>query len=101
MPRQNNSKNIPIKPISKLPPIVITKNNTTLFQSIKDGFGFSIGSTIARNLFGTTPTYVSSNNVDIKKSTCIEYKKCLETNDKYECFSNLDQKEYVECRIKE
>ena len=98
MPRQSNSKvSLVKKPIPilspALPPAVIT-NNTTLFQSVKEGFGFGIGSTIARNLF-SVPTNVSS-----KQPSCIEYNKCLESNDKYECFGNLDQKEYVECRSK-
>jgi len=88
MPRHNNSK---VKPVSTVTPIVITKNNS-LFRSIKEGFGFGLGSTIARNLFAT------SNNLDIRKPNCIEYKKCLESDDKYECFRNLDKKEYVECR---
>lgn len=106
MPRQSNSKVTPIKtlikPISTVAPIVISKNNTTLFGSIKEGFGFGLGSTIARNLFTTTPTFISSsNNLDIRTPNCIEYKKCLESDDKYECFGNLDQKEYVECRAKE
>ena len=100
MPRQNNSKNIHIKPkpISTLPPVVITRNNNTLFSSIKEGFGFGIGSTIARNLFSSSPIQTSA--IDTKLN-CIEYNKCLESNDKYECFSNLDQREYINCRIKE
>ena len=100
MPRQT-AKITPAKPTPHSP-MIITKSNSSLFGSIKEGFGFGIGSTIARNLFSTTPTYIpSSNNLDIKQSTCIEYKKCLESDDKYECFGNLDQKEYVACRIKD
>lgn len=98
MPRQT-TKVTPPKPISHSP-IIITKSNNTLFGSIKEGFGFGLGSTIARNLFSTTPTYIpSSNNLDIKQETCVEYKKCLESDDKYECFGNLDQKEYTNCKI--
>ena len=102
MPRQNTKITsvkpaIHVKPITS-PPVII-KNNNTLFGSIKEGFGFGLGSTIARNLFTTTPTPIpSSNNLDIRKPTCIEYKKCLESEDKYECFGNLDQREYIECR---
>jgi hypothetical protein len=100
MPRQSNSKVTPIKthikPISTVPSTIITKNNTTLFGSIKEGFGFGIGSTIARNLFSTTP--ISASVPILASNSCIEYKKCLESNDKYECFGNLDQKEYIECR---
>jgi hypothetical protein len=73
---------------------VLIKNNT-LFGSIKEGFGFGIGSTIARNMFGGSATVQP---LPVSKVSCIEYKKCLESDDKYECFSNLDQKEYIECR---
>jgi hypothetical protein len=108
MPRQNTSKSPTIIKQNKIPinpsPNVIVKNNnsTSLLGSIKEGFGFGIGSTIARNLFGSTPVYPS--NLESKPNSasmgCIEYNKCLEANDKYECFGNLDQKEYVECRTK-
>jgi len=105
MPRHTNSKNTPIKtsvkPIVSSSPVVI-RNNSTLFGSIKEGFGFGIGSTIARNLFSTTPTYRQpSNNLDIRQPSCMEYIKCLESDDKYECFRNLDQKEYLECKTKD
>jgi len=98
MPRTTN-KNIPIIQNNKSIPIAspITVKNNTLFSSIKEGFGFGIGSTIARNIFSNT----SSSPVQVlpsSKVSCIEYNKCFESNDKYECFSNLDQKEYVECR---
>lgn len=96
MPRQN-TKVTTVKPISS--PVIVTRNNNTLFSSIKEGFGFSIGSMIARNLFSSTSTHIpSSNNLYTSQISCIEYKKCLESDDKYECFGNLDQKEYVNCR---
>ena len=115
MPRQNTSKSPTIIKQNKIPinpsPNVIVKNSNStssldkasrregnsLLGSIKEGFGFGIGSTIARNMFGSAPVHPS--NIETKP-TCIEYKKCLESNDKYECFGNLDQKEYVECRNK-
>jgi hypothetical protein len=91
MPRQNQSK-----------PKSLTNTNTlmiphspknSIFNSIKDGFGFGIGSTIARNMVNSvmSPTPINSSN-------CIEYKKCLESNDKYECFTNLKIQEYLECK---
>ena len=100
MPRQNTSKSPIINKQNKIPinssPNVIVKNNNSLLGAVKEGFGFGIGSTIARNLFGSTPVYPS--NIE-SKPNCIEYNKCLEANDKYECFGNLDQKEYIACRI--
>lgn len=110
MPRQNTSKSPIISKQNKIPintsPNIIVKNGNSLLGSIKEGFGFGIGSTIARNMFGSTPIHPS--NIETKPTCidkaytpheeCIEYKKCLESNDKYECFGNLDQKEYVACR---
>jgi len=101
MPRQNRSKSPIISKQNKTPiispPNIVVKNgnSNSLLGSIKEGFGFGIGSTIARNMFGSAPVHPS--NIETKP-TCIEYKKCLESDDKYECFGNLDQKEYVECR---
>ena len=103
MPRTSTNKNIPIKQNDKINPNlstpitspIVIKNNS-LFGAIKEGFGFGIGSTIARNMFASTPiTSLSSSKI-----SCIEYNKCLESDDKYECFGSLDQKEYVECRTK-
>lgn len=88
----NNTNKSIITPITS--PVII-KNNNSLFSSIKEGFGFGIGSTIARNMFGSS----SVHPISISKVSCVEYNKCLESNDKYECFGNLDQREYVECRI--
>jgi hypothetical protein len=93
MPRQNQTK-----------PKSLTNTNTnnlvtphtpknSIFNSIKDGFGFGIGSTIARNMVNSIMS-----PIPINSSNCIEYKKCLESNNKYECFGNLDQKEYLECK---
>jgi hypothetical protein len=122
MPRTTNkqfNKNNSITSISSNRSIasnkqpVIIKNNSSLYSSIKEGFGFGIGSTIARNMFGgstvsrDTDTHVLPSNTSlpvqpltISKVSCVEYNKCLESDDKYECFGNLDQREYVECRTK-
>lgn len=90
MPRQNSTKISHLK--SNPTSSILVKNNNTLFSSIKEGFGFGIGSTIARNMVNSVinPTPNIPN--------CIEYKKCLESNDKYECFGNLDKNEYLECK---
>jgi len=86
------------KSVSLPKPVSNTISNTipkpSLLTSIKEGFGFGIGSIIARNMFSSTPIQPpQSSNI-----SCIEYNKCLESNDKYECFGNLDQKKYVECK---
>jgi hypothetical protein len=92
MPRQNTNikvkNSIIAKPVISSP--VIIKNNN-FFNSIKEGFGFGIGSTVARNMVNSLTAKVTP--------TCIEYNKCLESNDKYECFANLNKNEYIECRL--
>jgi hypothetical protein len=96
MPRQNSTKISPLKSKSTIisnPTSSIAPKNNTLFSSIKEGFGFGIGSTIARNMVNSV-----MNPTPINLPNCIEYKKCLESNNKYECFGNLDQKEYLECK---
>jgi hypothetical protein len=84
-------------------PVVI--RNNSLFSSIKEGFGFGIGSTIARNMFGGSTVYRDTvtpvHPMLSSKVSCVEYNKCIESDDKYECFGNLDKKEYVECRTKD
>jgi hypothetical protein len=91
MPRQNQTKPKSLTNTNTLMTPHTPKNS--IFNSIKEGFGFGIGSTIARNMVNSimSPTPVNSSN-------CIEYKKCLESNDKYECFANLDKNEYLECK---
>jgi hypothetical protein len=107
MPRQNQTKsykttNINPKSLANANTLIV-KNKTSLFSSIKEGFGFSIGSSIARNLFGGSnePSKVYPNEPSKVKPTsaCVEYKKCLESDDKYECFSNLNQNEYNDCKL--
>ena len=109
MPRQN-TKTTPVKPIIAQRPIIaqqpirivdaITpKQPIRIVDAIKEGFGFGLGSTIARNIFSSSPININT-PISETKTNCIEYNKCLESDDKYECFANLDQKEYVACRIK-
>jgi hypothetical protein len=91
MPRQNQTKPKSLTNTKMLVTPIVPKNS--ILSSIKEGFGFGVGSTIARNMVNSimSPTPVNSSN-------CIEYKKCLESNDRYECFANLDKNEYLECK---
>lgn len=107
MPRQNQTKSYKITNInpksSANSNIPIVKNKTSLFSSIKEGFGFGIGSTIARNLFGgsneSNKVYPNEPSKVKSNSACVEYNKCLESDDKYECFSNLNLNEYNDCKL--
>jgi hypothetical protein len=97
MPRHNN-KITPDKPVLTKPPInIVIPKSPSILNSIKEGFGFGIGSAIARNIVDSIPNTI----VQVEsKPNCFEYKKCLESNDKYECFGNLNQREYMDCRMK-
>ena len=95
MPRQTNKKPIPFKPV--MPPSApITLNKSTLFQSMKDGFGFGIGSTMARNFL--TPAHTPEkiqNEIHEKLTTSIEKKQefmqCMEKTQNYdECLYHLE-----------
>ncbi len=105
MPRQNNK--VQNKVLTNTPPNptpVVNKiipKSTSFIDTIKEGFAFGIGSSIARNLVNSISSNTEvkrPNNIVKTTPNCFEYKKCLESDDKYECFGNLDQKEYVECR---
>ena len=48
------------RPTSQLEPLEV-KSKTGLFQSIKEGFGFGVGTNIARSMFGpSSPTETST-----------------------------------------
>jgi hypothetical protein len=105
MPRQpqknkqvRNILNPPLKSTATpTPPVLIQQQTPTLFNSIKQGFGFGIGSSIAQNMFRhqePTPSYrhqeskiVPAVETNINK----EYIKCMQESDNdYEgCKSKL------------
>lgn len=79
MPRRSQQPMV-IKP---LPPLMVIKPTPpivfkpSIFSSIKDGFGFGIGSAVARhavdNVFRVSPP-------DPKKSNTLAYEQCLSEN---------------------
>jgi hypothetical protein len=104
MPRQNTKAQSNTKALdgtSTTKPVInkILPISTSFIDTIKEGFAFGLGSSIARNVVNSISD-PRPNNIIQTTPNCFEYKKCLESDDKYGCFSNLDQKEYVECRTK-
>jgi hypothetical protein len=103
MPRQSNKA--PVQTLPKSTPVInkTLPKSTSFIDTIKEGFAFGLGSSIAKNLVNSISSNTEvkrPNNIVQTTPICFEYKKCLESDDKYECFGNLDQKEYVECRTK-
>lgn len=101
MPRKSNSssnsnqnKLMPFKPI--MPPMApVSLNTPSLFQSVKEGFGFGLGSTIARNIFSTRsePAHNTSHVAEkTQKKQIQEFKQCMEiSNNNYEeCVRHLE-----------
>ena len=100
MPRSSNNKssqtkqNIPAPLPSPLPsprhaPSPSASHAPSMVDSMKQGFGFGIGSAIARNLFNTNNKDESTkkNEITIEPKLTNDkiyelYNKCLEKNDK-------------------
>lgn len=82
----------------------VSGNTPSLFQSVKEGFGFGVGSTIARNLFSARPESAHHRTQDTATAAAArtvkkdqqkhvqEFKQCMETsNNNYEeCVHHLE-----------
>lgn len=67
--------------IQNRPSTVIQRpSESSLFSSIKQGFGFGMGSSIAHNIFNSRAVHVKDKTID--KST--EFKQCMEKTNNYE-----------------
>jgi hypothetical protein len=77
-------------------PPMIVNNQPTMFDSIKQGFGFGLGSSIAHNVVRSFTE--SSPTVEKPQISCIGYDKCKLESDPFDCFSKLDQNLYNHCK---
>ena len=86
MPRSSN-KSIISKPIVNSSALQTGNEQPNLFSTIKQGFGFGLGSSIAHNIFDTKEA--KPHPVIIDKTT--EFKQCMEKtyNNYEECQSIL------------
>jgi hypothetical protein len=78
MPRRTSQSPIrsPIvsKPTISSPPVTYTPQGPTFGQSIKDGFGFGLGSAIAHRIIGPAPVVVQAPATTTQSS---EYERCM------------------------
>lgn len=100
MPRRPSQSPIrsPIvpKPTISSPPVTYTPKGPTFGQSIKDGFGFGLGSAIAHRIIGPAPVVVQHQPAPAatplpQTSGPPEYERCMK-----ESFNNAELcKEYL------
>ena len=79
-----------------------TINQPGFFSNVMQGFAWGTGTTIARNIFESHPTMPSTAESTPSKvePSCNLYNLCKQSNDPYDCYSKLDQKEYEFCKSK-
>jgi hypothetical protein len=83
MPRTSN-KSVISKPAVNTSAIQISNQQPSLFSSIKQGFGFGIGSSIAHNIFDSK----EAKNPVTDKTT--EFKQCMEKT-----YNNYDECSFI------
>jgi hypothetical protein len=75
--------------------VQIQSRQPGFFSNVFQGFAWSTGSSIARNMFESKvriiPSYSNENN-------CLEYKLCQKLNDPQECFNKMNVSEYSACK---
>ena len=106
MPRSQSSKQnriAPIKPVQKpliqqpliqkpLQPQQLGSPSVSIFQSIKQGFGFGLGNSIAHSLF--SPKQVTTVEPDVKASRSIGASSASSTSATQDM---TGQNEYLQC----
>jgi len=82
---------------TSVPTNYIPPQQPGLLSTVAQGFAWSTGSTIARNMFESkervTPSLNKTNEIN-----CFQYKLCNKLNDPEECFSKMDIAEYNVCK---
>ena len=98
----SSQKSIPKIPLPSTPPTSYQpkyQSQPTFFQSMTQGFGLGMGSSIARNIFETKQPVVMNQHINSNPLNCYEYVKCLKLDDysKSNCLSNLERTEFTNC----
>jgi hypothetical protein len=101
MPR--NRENRIIKPIeyTQTKPVQVQLKQPGFFSNVFQGFAWSTGSTIARNMFESKSHIIPKSHITPSSSNdnnCLEYKLCQKLNDPQECFNKMNVSEYTVCK---
>ena len=99
MPRSRENRII--KPIeyTQTKPVQVQLKQPGFFSNVFQGFAWSTGSTIARNIF-ESKSHITPNSYSTPSSSndCLEYKLCQKLNDPQECFNKMNVSEYTVCK---
>jgi hypothetical protein len=103
MPRSKENKiNKPIE-YTQTKPVQVQVKQPGFFSNVFQGFAWSTGSTIARNMFESKSDMTPHSYSNITPSSsnqinCLEYKLCEKLNDPQECFNKMNVSEYTVCK---
>ena len=95
MPRSSNNKSVITKPVvtkSAIQPRLLGNEQPSLFSSIKQGFGFGIGSSIAHNIFDSKPAQPVQpvQPAQPTQNKTREFQQCMEKT-----YNNYEECEYI------
>jgi hypothetical protein len=92
MPRNNKpTEYTQTKPLQ----VQVQLKQPGFFSNVFQGFAWSTGSSIARNMFESKSHIRPSASNEIN---CSEYKLCQKLNDPQECFNKMNVSEYTVCK---
>ena len=75
--------------------VQIQSRQPGFFSNVFQGFAWSTGSSIARNMFESKVRIIPSSS---NENNCLEYKLCQKLNDPQECFNKMNVSEYSACK---
>jgi hypothetical protein len=95
MPRSKENRITKPTEYTQTKPVQVQVKQPGFFSNVFQGFAWSTGSTIARNMFESKSHITPSSSND---NNCLEYKLCQKLNDPQECFNKMNVSEYTACK---
>jgi len=89
-------------------PVIHKVKQPGFLSNVMQGFAWGTGTSIARNIFESKPlqplqplqyTSPNINTPNNQTNYCKTYELCKQMDDPYQCFSKMDQKEYILCTV--